>query len=118
LHRPVRSLPDHAIGRLRERFDTHFARKFSDPDETFEQLRAASDVGTARESARLTDIWKMRVETHGGAVRRLMERMRELPARQPWSPNEPTVLPEKALTPSTELLPEFWRGTPGSFPFG
>jgi hypothetical protein len=108
-----------ALGRLREQFDARFALRFKDPDETFEQLRAASDQVTARESARLTDLYKMRVEgRHPGALLKVKERLQEMPQRKPWSIQEPTVLPEKALTPSTELLPDFWRAQPGSFPFG
>jgi hypothetical protein len=97
-----------AIGRLRERFDAKFSARFRDPDSVFDGLRAACDETTAREAARLTDLFRTRVEGSTSALRSLIGRMRAAEAARPGAAAAATVLPEKAVMPSTELLPEIW----------
>jgi hypothetical protein len=100
-------LSTHAIGRLRERFDRKFSGRFRDPDAVFEQFKEASDPVTARESARLSDMFRTRVEENPSACRRLLERISALEDPKPCRAMA-TVVPEKALTPSTDLLPDMW----------
>jgi hypothetical protein len=92
---------------LRQRFDSRFSARFSDPDAVFEQFREASDPVTARESARLADLFRTRVEENPSACRRLFGRLKSLEVAKEVVVME-TVLPEKAVRPSTELLPERW----------
>jgi hypothetical protein len=106
--RPSPTLSIQTVGRLRERFDAKFGARFRDPDAVFEQFRDASDPVTARESARLADLFRTRVEENPSACRKLFARLESLEGRRPVQAIA-TVLPEKALTPSTDLLPEVWR---------
>jgi hypothetical protein len=97
------------IGRLRERFDAKFASRFRDPESVFEGMRAACDKTTAREAARLTDLFRARVDGSPTALRSLMGKISAAESARPAVAEfAATVLPEKAVTPSTELLPEIW----------
>jgi hypothetical protein len=97
-----------AASRLREQFEAKFSSRFRDPDSVFEGMRAACDTRTAREAARLTDLFRTRVEEKPNALRSLMGRIRSLESKKHGEAMT-TVLPEKAVTPSTELLPMIWR---------
>jgi hypothetical protein len=100
--------PGAPISRLRERFDAKFSSRFRDPDAVFEGMRAACDKTTAREAARLTDLFRTRVEGSPNALRSLMGRIRVAGETRHGATAAVTVLPGKAVVPSTQLLPEIW----------
>jgi hypothetical protein len=102
----VRALSGHAVDRLRERFDAKFSARFKDPEAVFEQFRDATDPVTARESARLADLFRTRVEENAGACRRVFGRLQQLEAPKRANPLLATVLPEKPLAPSATVLPD------------
>jgi hypothetical protein len=107
--RETQSFNTEAVERLRRRFDARYAQRFRDPEAVFEQLRDASSPVTARESARLADVFRTRVEENPAAYRRVYERLQRLEGgRFPKPRQTKTVVPEKALSPSTDLLPEVW----------
>lgn len=108
-----------SIKKLKERFDKNWANKFVDPDSIYEQLRDATDPKTAHESARLSDLFKMRVESNSSAYRKVCTKFSDdnisnLPvensnfSKQSKSKKIVTVIPEKPLSPSTTSLPELW----------
>lgn len=105
------SLSGPSLDRLRERFDAKWATRFRDPDAVFEQLRDSSNPLTAAESARLADLFRTRIETNVSGFRRVCNRFSRLTngesiSRQRTPPTTPvTVVPEKPLCPSTDLLP-------------
>lgn len=107
-----------SIEKLKERFDKNWANKFVDPDAIYEQLRDSTDPKTAAESARLSDLFRMRVESNSSAYRKVCTKfsndsISNLSFDSNFSsPNKskkmPTVIPEKPLSPSTSSLPELW----------
>ena len=108
------------MSRLKKRFDEKWASRFKDPDAVFAQLRDAHDPVTASESSRLTDLFRTRIETSASGFRKMCARMtRLLNDEQCDRPSlggggEATVVPEKAICPSTELLPEMWLRSPSA----
>lgn len=95
--------------RLRQRFDEKWAHKFSDPDSVFERLEQLRNPETARESARLSDIFKTRIESNTSAFRQVCSRMMSMKRqRETKTTNNDTVIPSKAVYPSTDLLPDLW----------
>jgi hypothetical protein len=86
------------------------------PDEVFEQLRAASDEITAREFARLTDLHRVWLESKPSVVHRIADRLRATEVRPVEIHFPATVLPEKALNPSTDLLPNNYETSGKNLP--
>ena len=121
---PPESRPDTTfnfdVRRLKKRFDEKWADKFKDPEAVFEQLRSQRDPLTARESARLTDLFRARIERNTSKFRRLYSRFSRMyddgQVSQPSTrgDSEVTVVPEKALCPSTDLLPGMWLRSPSA----
>jgi hypothetical protein len=111
----VRTLSGHTFDRLKKHFDAKFSGRFKDPEAVFEQFRDAADPVTARESARLADLFRTRVEENAGACRKVFGQLQRLEVSKRARPALVTVLPQKALSPSTELLPDISRST-GSAP--
>ncbi|OHT10680.1 hypothetical protein TRFO_04195 [Tritrichomonas foetus] len=95
--------------KFRERFEKNWANKFNDPDSIYEQLLDATDPRTSSESARLSDLFRMRVENSPSAYRKVCSKFgddhQRTGARKKATA---TVIPEKSFSPSTELLPEMW----------
>ena len=108
------------LDKLRERFDATYAPRFRDPDAVFEQLRDSSDPLTAGESARLADLFRTRVETSVSGFRRVCTRFSRMASGdgfkrpQEEAPVAATVVPEKALCPSSEQLPGMWLSSPSA----
>jgi hypothetical protein len=103
-----RGLSGEAIDRLRRQFDARCAWRLRDPDAVFEEMRGAIDPVTARESARLADLFRIRAENSPAGLRReAVQRSRVAAASDPGC----TVLPAKAAGPSTDQLPELSSGT-------
>lgn len=98
------------VKRLKERFDAKWAGRFRDPDSVFEQIRDASDPMLAPEAARIADIFRTRVESNLSAYRKVCDRFSRIEDMQDSNKenNTNTVIPEKALCPSTDYLPELW----------
>lgn len=107
-----------SIEKLKERFDKNWANKFVDPDAIYEQLRGQTDPKTAAESARLSDLFRMRVESNSSAYRKVCTKYTDdnisnfSIGSNFSSPKKSikceTVIPEKPLAPSTTSLPGLW----------
>lgn len=98
--------------RLKYRFDQKWAQKFNDPDSAFEKIKLYSDPSLANESARLEDLYRTRIEGNVSAFRKVCDRFSHQGDNVSCNQNEikssniqPTVLPEKPILPSTQLLP-------------
>lgn len=96
--------------RVKERLESACGNNIRDREYMMERLRAAIDPTTALECARLTDIFRFRVETNAANYRKVCrnyaissERRRNRPASDE---SFITVIPEKTSAPSTEFLPE------------
>ena len=95
---------------LRKRFDLKFAPRFKEPDEIFQQIQASIDPETSMESARLSDISKIKIESNPLAFRRVCTRFSNVKSfddQQFHVPKVPTIIPIKAISPSTDTLPMF-----------
>ena len=96
--------------KIKERFDKNWAEKFIDPDSVFEQLRDATDPRTANESARISDLFKMRVENNRFSFRKVCHKLKfadddDLLFEHNDAPLI-TIIPSKSFSPSTDLLPD------------
>ena len=97
------------VQKLKERFDRNWANKFIDPDSVFEQLRDAADPDTARESARLSDLFRIKIENNAASYRKVCNKfIFDHNAICECEKKSVTVIPEKSFSPSTEFLPEMW----------
>lgn len=101
-----------SIEKLKYRFDQKWAQRFNDPDTVFEKIKLYSDPSLANESARLEDLYRTRIEGNVSAFRRVCDRfshqgdnVNSCPAEIKNQNIHPTVLPEKPIFPSTQLLP-------------
>jgi hypothetical protein len=103
-------LSRNAANRLRERFDAHCSSRFKDPDAAFAYVRDRMDPVTAREAARLTDLFKNRVEECPASYRRVVQILgqqetgKEVKKRVAVE----TVVPDRADAPSWQGLPTSW----------
>ncbi|OHT13941.1 hypothetical protein TRFO_43209 [Tritrichomonas foetus] len=103
-----------SLDKLKERFEKNWSDKFTDPEAIYEQLRDATDPRTASESARLSDLFKMRVESSYSAYRKVCNKFSEdsisqnIGSLQRRQRRQITIIPEKPMAPSTEALPELW----------
>ena len=99
---------------FRKKFFEHYGNRFRDTDTVFEQMLYVTHPKTTNEFARITDLFKMRVESNPVAFRRICKNV-ETSQRDEEEANRikhieklkqcPTVLPQKALSPSTDLFP-------------
>ena len=81
--------------------------KVRDPDAVYQRFQDAMNPITAMESARITDVYRSRIEANPNSFRRLCKKYRTLVDHEKNKTFiTPTVLPEKAEEPSTDLLPE------------
>ncbi|KAK8842356.1 hypothetical protein M9Y10_025935 [Tritrichomonas musculus] len=97
------------ISKIKERFEKNWAEKYRDPDSIFEQLRDTTDPRTADESARISDLFRMRIENNHIAFRKVCNKFNLKDDDLFFAPNEETlntVIPSKSFSPSTKLLPE------------
>jgi hypothetical protein len=98
--------------KMGQRGGKEWRSKFRDPDSVFDQLKMATNPQTATESARLADLFRIRVEGNMSAYRKVCNKCRlEINTERANNVDRPppqTVLPEKAMSPSTDLLPESW----------
>lgn len=97
------------VNKIKERFEKNWAEKYIDPDSVFEQLRDATDPRTADESARISDLFKMRVENNRFAFRKVCNKLNFQDNDLFFEHNEApliTIIPSKSFSPSTDLLPD------------
>lgn len=95
--------------RLKEKLESICGNNVRDPEDLIEKLKAAIDPATALESARLTDLFRFRVETNAVNYRKVCRNYatsERKSSRQVTDPNFITVIPEKTSAPSTDFLPE------------
>jgi hypothetical protein len=102
----VHQLTSDAVNRLRQRFDGKYGHRFRDPDAVFEQMRDAVDPVTARESARIADLFKMRIDNQPAIARKVAARLSQMETGK--HQQIPTVIPGEAVSPSTASLPVTW----------
>ena len=104
---------DQSLFRLKFRFQQKYAHKYVDPESVFERVMLNSDPRLQKESARLADLYRMRVETNVSAYRKVCDRYsrqgNQVEAKS--TSIHQTVVPEKPLIPSTNLLPEMNRSS-------
>ncbi|OHT08580.1 hypothetical protein TRFO_22841 [Tritrichomonas foetus] len=98
------------VNKLRARFDQNWAQRYNDPESVFDIIRSSSDPRTAAESARLADLYRMRVEElSNSSYRKIQDRYNRQNESCPSRLNRlKTILPDKATEPSSEILPELW----------
>ena len=105
------------LNRIQDRFNTQWACRFKDPEAALKQLHDAVDPATATESARLTDVFRMRVECNQKAYRKVCFRYNCVNATpRIRCQSLPTVVPTKADEPSSNFLPCAWMGSPSARP--
>ena len=98
--------------RVKRFFDEKCLGKVKDPEIVLQRFQDAINPATATESARLTDIYRCRIETNSRSFRKLCSkytRFEEMAASRtppPGIPLPPTILPEKPELPSTSFLPD------------
>lgn len=94
------------LSKLREKFDRGWAHKFKDPESVFKQLKDASNPITASESARISDLFRIRVETNPSAFRKVCARFYKLDLEENIPERVfPTVMPIQKNSPSISVLP-------------
>lgn len=104
---------------LKEIFDRKWAHKVADPDAVRDQVLARTNPSTARECARLSDLFKIRVESNMSVYRKICLQYNEGAAGYSSFDNTGssllkandklvTILSEKPSTPSTSFLPQLW----------
>lgn len=78
-------------------------------------IRSGMDPSALKESQRITDFFRLRIECNPGTFRKVCARFLEWNARERnvISLNK-TVIPEKKACPSTDILPEVWSSMPGN----
>ena len=94
----------------RKFFEEKCAGRVNDPEAVLQRFHDAVNPMTSGEHARLTDLYKNRIETNTKAFRKLCTKFHSLVRFENLRAVEgpmsvPTVLPEKALLPSTNDLP-------------
>lgn len=101
-----------SMKKIKYRFDQKWAQKFNDPDAVFEKIKLYSDSSLANESARLEDLSRTRIEGNASSFRKVCNRYSSQGVNVSINQSEiknqniqPTVLPEKPIFPSTQLLP-------------
>ncbi|OHS92971.1 hypothetical protein TRFO_12160 [Tritrichomonas foetus] len=93
--------------RVQKFFEEKCAGKVRDPEAVLQRFQDATNPMTALESARITDVYRSRIEANTNSFRRLCKKYRSLVELERCPKmSTPTILPEKAEEPSTELLPE------------
>lgn len=95
---------------VRRFFEERCVGRVNDPDSILQRFHDAVNPMTSGEHARLTDLYKNRIETNTKAFRKLCAKFHSLVQFESVRPSSatpvPTVLPGKAVLPSTEFLPE------------
>ncbi|KAK8883284.1 hypothetical protein M9Y10_045935 [Tritrichomonas musculus] len=79
-----------------------------DPEFVFQRFKDSINPKTAFEAARITDIYRSRIESNSSSFRKLCKKYNNLSSNDRIRKNTsmPTILPAKAGEPSTDLLPE------------
>lgn len=79
-----------------------------DPEFVFQRFKDSINPDTAFEAARITDIYRSKIESNSLSFRKLCKKYNNLSSndRIRKNPSMPTILPNKANEPSTEFLPE------------
>lgn len=108
----VKNRRENAITNLRNRFDKNWGKMFRDSDFVFEQIRDSIDPTTSGESARISDIKRLRAEENNIIFQKVCRRFQRIEENSTnfngMNPNicNPTIIPEKKSEPSTCPLPD------------
>ncbi|OHT05516.1 hypothetical protein TRFO_26718 [Tritrichomonas foetus] len=98
---------------FRKKIEARYGNRFKDTDTVYEQMFYAMNPKTTNEFARLTDLFKMKVESNTAAFRRICKNI-EISEFSEKDDNQlknlkekdfPTVVPQKAHEPSTDFMP-------------
>lgn len=103
----ARHLSPADVQQLKIAFNQRFGHNLKDPDNVFEYFKNSLDPVYSREVGRTNDLFRQRIEAVPSIFRKIYKRFNNLSSQSHNSDDQlfPTVLPEKALEPSTELLP-------------
>lgn len=90
-------------------FDEHCAGRVHDPEVMLERFQNALNPTTSLEQARVTDMYRARIETNIRAFRKLCTKFHALESMETERVVKVhrTVVPERAKVPSTDYLPLF-----------
>lgn len=90
-------------------FDEHCAGRVRDPEVMLQRFQNAFNPTTSLEQARVTDIYRARIETNTRAFRKLCTKFHALESMETEKVVKVhrTVVPERAKVPSTDYLPLF-----------
>lgn len=98
---------ENIMNHLHQRFDKQWGNKFHDSDSVFEQIKDSIDPTTAGESARLSDIKRLRAEENNNTYQKVCQRFQKIESSNDYFPNYsiPTIVPGKQSEPSSSPLP-------------
>lgn len=106
--RAPRAFSKETVDKMRAVFEEGYAYRIKDPEEVFERARVSIDPITARECARVKDLFRMRIESNSSVFGKILYRysleMKDKPDVT-TSVICKTVVPQKAAMPSTDFLP-------------
>ncbi|OHS95609.1 hypothetical protein TRFO_38270 [Tritrichomonas foetus] len=103
-----RPLHQGMVNKLRKAFNEKYGNRLRDPDTAFNMMKCSVDPTSAREAARVNDLFRQRIETNPSSFRKISAKFEKLQCSGKLGIQQfPTVLPEKAIEPSTEFLPIF-----------
>lgn len=101
-----KSLSPEVVQKMHIVFNAKYGKRLKDPENVFNSLKCFFDPTSSREAARINDLFKQRIENSPASFRKIYSRISNLQNRvSSVEPHYPTILPEKALQPSTQFLP-------------
>lgn len=101
-----KSLSPETVQKMHVVFDAKYGKRLKDPENVFNCLKGFFDPTSSREAARVNDLFRQRIENNPSSFRKIYSRLSDL-RKKPFLEEHhfPTILPEKALEPSTQFLP-------------
>lgn len=102
-----KSLSPETVQKMHIMFNAKYGKRLKDPENVFDNLKSFFDPTSSREAARVNDLFRQRIENSPSSFRKIYLRIRDLRNKKAFleEQNYPTILPEKALQPSTQFLP-------------
>ena len=100
-----RPLHQETVNKLRKLFNDKFDGKLKDLDSAFNFVKCTIDPTSSREAAKVHDLSRQKIESNPVSYRKLLKKWESLQNSRYLKNEFPTVLPQKALEPSTDLLP-------------
>lgn len=105
-HPSPKSLSPEVVQKMHAIFDAKYGKRLKDPENVFNCLKSFFDPTSSREAARVNDLFRQRIENSPSSFRKIYARISGLNSKSFLEEQHlPTILPEKALQPSTQFLP-------------